>query len=199
MSGFKDLLNESSLNVDIAEIDTITVSTELDVSSASVLGLPCDEISVTYAGNVISVKDYGISTAKIASLAVTDPKIASVSADKISQPFSSLNVTGNITVGGLVDGVDIADMRVDVNTNTLAIADNANDILTLETELDTFPDALKNLTNAEINQLENIGTTTITAPNWSYVSTLDQDLSSADSVQFANVSINIVLRCDPIS
>lgn len=57
------------------------------------------------------------------------------------------------------------------------------------TDLNGFPDELKNLTTGEIQQLENIGTTTITAGQWGYVGALDQGLATTDTVTFAKMGI----------
>ena len=83
--------------------------------------------------------------------------------------LSNLSVTNNITVGGTVDGVDIAALQADVNG---------------------FPDELKNLTTAEIQQLENIGTTTISGTQWGYLGNMNQSVSTADTPTFNGLSAN---------
>lgn len=88
--------------------------------------------------------------------------------DNVSIGNGNLDITGNITVSGTVDGVDIAALKTDV---------------------DAFPDALQNLTTAEINQLENIGSTTISATQWGYLGNLNQDLTTQSDVQFNNIKI----------
>lgn len=56
----------------------------------------------------------------------------------------------------------------------------------VQNDLDGFPDELKNLTNAEIQQIQNIGSVIITPSQWGYLSNLDQGLSTTNSVTFAN-------------
>ena len=80
-----------------------------------------------------------LSTQDADSIAVTGGTISGI---------TSLGVSGDITVTGTVDGVDIAALKTDV---------------------DGFPDALKNLTAAEVGELENIGLTTISAAQWGYL------------------------------
>jgi hypothetical protein len=78
-----------------------------------------------------------------------------------------LSITGNITVTGTVDGVDVAALKVDV---------------------DGFPDELKNLVTDEIQQLENIGSVTISNTQWGYVGSLNQGLAKTSNVDFNNIS-----------
>ena len=90
--------------------------------------------------------------------------------------LEGLDVTGNITVTGLVDGVDIAALRTDV---------------------DGFPDELKNLTADEIGQLENIGTETISATQWGYLGALNQGLATTDDVTFNTVTGTLQTAAQP--
>jgi len=79
-----------------------------------------------------------------------------------------LAVSGNIVVTGTVDGVDVAALKTDV---------------------DGFPDELKNLVTAEIQQLEAIGATTISAAQWGYLGALDQGLTTGSSPTFVNATL----------
>ena len=80
----------------------------------------------------------------------------------------AVSVTNNITVGGTVDGRDIA---TDGST------------------LDTLNTNLGDITSAEADQLENIGATTISAAQWQYIGNLDQDLITTSNVTFNNVTV----------
>jgi len=82
---------------------------------------------------------------------------------------------GNIAITGTIDGVDLAALQVDV---------------------DGFPDELKNLTTAEIQQVENIGATTISSTQWGYLGALDQALATTDSPTFDDLTINGKIRVD---
>ena len=89
-----------------------------------------------------------------------------------SPTFAGLTITNNITVGGTVDGVDVAALKTDV---------------------DGFPDDLKNLQPTEIAELENIGATTISAAQWGYLGAMgdwfDQAVKQASSPLFANLNL----------
>lgn len=85
-----------------------------------------------------------------------------------SPTFAALTVNGNITVTGTVDGVDVA---------------------ALQTDVDGFPDELKNLTAAEIGQLENIDANTISNTQWGYVGSMDQAVATTDNVTYAALTI----------
>ena len=52
------------------------------------------------------------------------------------------------------------------------------------TDISGFPSALKNLVNAEVNQLENIDATTITSAQWGYVGGADQAVKTTDTPTF---------------
>lgn len=83
----------------------------------------------------------------------------------------------NISVTGTVDGVDIAALKTDV---------------------DGFPDELKNLVTAEIQQLENIGATTISAAQWGYLGATDQGIATSDSPIFVGLTLsdNLIMGND---
>lgn len=100
----------------------------------------------------------------LGSLSLQASSSISVTGGTISG-LTSLGVSGNITVTGTVDGVDVAALKTDV---------------------DGFPDALKNLTTAEIGELENIGSSTISATQWGYLGATDQGLATTDSPTFTN-------------
>lgn len=106
-----------------------------------------------------------------------------------------LSLAGSITVGGTVDGVDIAALSSTVATNTSNIATNTSNIATnasnissIQSDLNGFPDELKNLTTLEIQQLENIGLTTLDAIHWSRLGSMNQTVSTTSSVVFAHDS-----------
>jgi len=78
---------------------------------------------------------------------------------------------------GLVDGVDVA---------------------ALQTDVDGFPDALKNLTAGEIGELENIGATTISAAQWGYLGATNQGVATTDLVTFNSVTATGSILVDTI-
>lgn len=68
--------------------------------------------------------------------------------DFAGETLKGLTTSGDVLISGDVGGANITSMVAD---------------------LDGFPDELKNLTTAEIQQVENIGTTTISAAQWGYL------------------------------
>jgi hypothetical protein len=81
-----------------------------------------------------------------------------------------LNIGNNITLGGTVDGRDIA-------------ADGAT--------LDSLSGSgLEDLTAAEVNQLKNIDLVTISNTQWGYLGELDQALKTTDNVTFFDINAN---------
>lgn len=122
------------------------------------------------------VKIEAIGAGKVVYQVATTPVIVTRYDDRLGvgvvppTEAGGANFSGNIAVGGTVDGVDIAALEVDV---------------------DGFPDELKNLTTAEIQQLENIGAVTISSSQWGYVGVLDQSLTTSQNVQFATIGLGV--------
>lgn len=79
----------------------------------------------------------------------------------------------------------IADMTGETNWYDAPAAT----ITALNTDVDGFPDELKNLTTAEIQQLENIGATTISIGQWGYVGGANQALKTSDSPTFGGLTL----------
>ena len=83
--------------------------------------------------------------------------------------LSSLNVTGSITVTGLVDGVDVGSLGSTVGA---------------------YPSNLNLLTDAEVTQLANINSAVISSDNWNRLASLNQDLATTSTPVFAGLSVN---------
>lgn len=88
---------------------------------------------------------------------------------------ASVNLNGSILLSGTVDTVDVAGLKSDHDT--------------LQTDVDGFPDELKNLTAGEIGELCNIGTVTITNAQWGYLGALNQALQQAATPQWAGLTL----------
>jgi hypothetical protein len=90
-------------------------------------------------------------------------------------------VSGSIVTlsGSYRDNLEVNDIYFNGDGSTLSA---------LQTDLNTFPDELINLTTSEIKQLENINSTTISTGNWSYVATLDQHVASTSHPTFAGIN-----------
>lgn len=83
------------------------------------------------------------------------------------------NITGNITISGTVDGRDISDDGAQLD------------------ELYSDADGgigLSDLASAEVDQLENIDSTTVSAIQWDYLGSTDQGLATTDAVTFATIN-----------
>ncbi|MHA2067846.1 MAG: hypothetical protein ACXABY_26075, partial [Candidatus Thorarchaeota archaeon] len=80
----------------------------------------------------------------------------------------SLQVQNNITLGGTVDGRDLAADGVVVDAIT---TNGAHD-----------------LTAGEVTQLQNIDTETITNTQWGYLGASDQGIATTDNVTFGNIA-----------
>ncbi|MFP4542443.1 MAG: hypothetical protein ACLFR7_12520 [Opitutales bacterium] len=108
----------------------------------------------------------------------------------------------------LANGLDIAGLQVAVTGNDsdiaglqVAVTGNDTDIAGIQVavgdaqqaadaaqaDLDGFADALKNLSAAEISQLEAIDTTTVSSAQWGYLGAADQGLATTDSARFASL------------
>lgn len=99
---YQDLFNEayvdaSDINTSSITVSDLTVTSTLDTTGVTFTGFPTDEVSLTFSSNVASIKASGVTTAKIANLNVTDAKIVSVSASKITGAFGPTSVA-NITL-----------------------------------------------------------------------------------------------------
>lgn len=94
----------------------------------------------------------------------------------------------------LTDTINERNTAAGVTIDTVLIKDglvDGVDVSALQTDVDGFPDALKNLTTAEINQLENIDTTTISTTQWAVLGVLDQSLKKGDEVTFASLYLGL--------
>ena len=102
--------------------------------------------------------------------------VSTTGADEV-KILQNLDVSGNITLTGTVDGRDIA---TDGN-----ILDNLNTTL-----------GLGSLAAVEVTQLGNINSTTISTTQWGYLGATDQALASTDLVTFAQLTVDQVVIND---
>jgi hypothetical protein len=82
-----------------------------------------------------------------------------------------ITITGDMQVSGNVDGRDISNDGGNLDNLTTVIG-------------------LTALTSGEVDQLENINTTTVSSTQWGYLGGLDQELSINSSVEFHKVVID---------
>lgn len=128
-------------------------------------------------GQTISNAGAGTTLTNAATLALSEP---------------TDGYTGTITNGPytllILDGTSHFDGPI-TTTSTI----DGRDVAADGTELDSFDDELQNLTAAEIQQLQNIDSTTIDATQWGYVGAMDQDVATTDSVEFADLTVDNAL------
>src|SRR5690606_4448488 len=92
----KSLFNETSLNLDDSVINQLTVTQEIDITGAKLVGLDVDNVTIEFPNSIdLRVKDAGITTSKLADLSVTDPKIVSVDGSKITGTINIPSLTVN--------------------------------------------------------------------------------------------------------
>jgi len=156
----------------------------IDVDSITVSGnVTGDTATTNFFGNSFLIGDEGENEGFMVSgnaWGLHHPSTSQGGYDaveiKIDDPFQirygstkifEIDTSGNIVVVGTVDGVDIAALKTDV---------------------DGFPDELKNLLTAEIQQLENIDTVTISNTQWGYLGELDQSLTTTSAPTFAGAT-----------
>jgi uncharacterized Zn-binding protein involved in type VI secretion len=100
-----------------------------------------------------------------------DSNNGKVGIDGNAEISGNVDAKGNILVGGTVDGRDVA-------------GDGAQ----LDELYSTI--GLSALTTAEVDQLENINTTTISGTQWGYLGNSNQGIATSDSVQFADITVD---------
>jgi hypothetical protein len=96
-----------------------------------------------------------------------------------SPTFAGLTVNGSISVTGNVDGRDVS-------------ADGAN----LDELYTTI--GLSALTASEVNQLENIGSVTMSNTQWGYLGALNQSLTTSSDVQFDDITLTGIVKTNEI-
>jgi hypothetical protein len=81
------------------------------------------------------------------------------------------------------------ELAIDETLNTIKIGDGS----TAYASLANFNIGLAQV---EVDQLANIGASTISAAQWAYVGNMDQDVASADSVAFADITTDDIVLSD---
>lgn len=97
--------------------------------------------------------------------------------------FKDITVTPSTTV--TLSGAYHDDLEV----SNLYFGGAGDSIVALRTDVDEFPNSLKDLTADEITQLTNIGSNSISSTQWGYLSSLNQSISTTDSPSFAGITL----------
>lgn len=107
-----------------------------------------------------------------------------------------VDTTTNQTVGGTKTFSSTSIFSSGLDTDTISPISPATtvtiagvDVVALYNNVGGFPQELKNLTTAEIQQLENIGTDTISAAQWGYLGAQDQEVATTDNVTFNSLTL----------
>jgi len=97
----------------------------------------------------------------------------------------NVTVSGTFTISGMVAGVADYDAFIVSDGGELKYrtGDEILSDLSLSAEL-------KSLTDAEIQQLQNIGVSTISSTQWGYLGALDQSVASGDSPTFSGLALD---------
>ena len=77
-----------------------------------------------------------------------------------------------------------------LEVNDLYFGGSGYALSTLKTDVDGFPDSLKDLTSTEISQLTNINSNAISSTQWGYLSSADQSISTNSNLVFNNLTVN---------
>ncbi|MDD9912248.1 MAG: hypothetical protein OXR68_03070 [Alphaproteobacteria bacterium] len=151
-------------------------------SNNIVIGQAVDAVSTTAddqlnIGNTI----YGDLSTDQVGIGVTDPQVALEVAGTISA--TGVEVVGTVTATNFVgDGSGL--------TNVPAGSADWYDVTNIPTGVVNISNTA--LDAAELGELQNIDTTTISAAQWDYVGALDQGLSTTADVQFANLDASSI-------
>jgi len=165
------ITGDLAIDQGILDIDPdITTGTVLNIQydnaktlSGAIIGIDVDFVTnitlndQTLTGlNIDLPATFGSGTEIGIHVTGDDRSVSIITDDHAIETSGDISITGNIAVTGTVDGVDIASLSSDV---------------------DGFPDELKNLVQAEIQQLENIDATTISAAQWTILGGLAATLT----------------------
>jgi len=154
---------------------------------------------------------FGIYNSKIGVAAgyiwrVDDTQMYFKTLDQTTTTFSIQRASGNTIIGGTlaVDTIDEHTLDAGVTIETVLIKDglvDGRDVSADGANLDNLYTTigLGSLTAAEVDQLENIDTTTISAAQWGYVGALDQGLATTNNVTFNAVTATTSISTDTIN
>jgi hypothetical protein len=80
--------------------------------------------------------------------------------------------------------------RDDLDVNNLYWGDTGDNLVTLRSDVNSFPVELKTLTSGVISQLTNIGNNLISSIQWGYISNMNQTVVSSSAPTFNGASFN---------
>ena len=209
-----NLVNSRDVGVDGTKLDSITnINSGIIISSAERTLITTNQ---TLISNIIS--DLGgfpdalknLTTSEITQLenisgvTITNTQwgyLGSLDQNLITTSNVIFNLVNSRDIG--VDGTKLDSITnigsgiIITNTERNRISTNQSWLNYVISDLNGFPDTLKYLTTSEIAQLQNIGTSTISGGQWTYLNNLDQDLITTSNVTFSNLTITLINTRNP--
>ena len=194
------------------EVQDVTINTtEIDATVSSIFDLTVTN-SINFTGSSVNIYSfssplsYNASNQAVSLPFTSNLKITNGDLDTI-QPITTTSevefkniqvnkdngVGGNLDIEGLLNSHDVDELIAKVNqmySETYTDATGNNQTTGL---------GLSDLTQAEVNQLQNIDSNTITNTQWSYVGSLDQPLTQTSNVIFSAVATGTLSFVDSLS
>lgn len=168
--------SDNGINIDGVVIKDAAINTgfglnelhPMDQAVQTTDGVTFTTVNTGFGANDLHPMDQAVRTTDNVTFNNID-STGIIKTDTINENVLNAGVTvdGVLIKDGLVDGVDVSALEADVGG---------------------FPVELKNLTTAEITQLENINATTISTVQWGFVGGNDQSLKTTDAVTFSTVN-----------
>lgn len=210
---FAAQLNSSSTGFIVYNSISTSPLFKIDGSGASPRATFYCDLDVIGSASFTSVSNIAV-TSSMMSLAT-----GNTAADLIDIGFYGLYNSGGNKYRGLVKSVSLGRWVLfkDIVTvpsttvtldgswrDTLEVQDiyfngDGSTLSALQTTVGSFPEEIKNLTTAEIQQLENIGALTISAAQWTYLSQSNQRTDTAGTPSFSGLTLSTGVLSLPAS
>ena len=143
------------------------------------LALGVDDSTIELNSDALRIKDSGVTFAKIQNVATDTIVGRTAASDGVVKALSKSEVLGilNVADGANAFTLTAAGVRglgAGIHSGSISAASVTE---------------ISNLTADEGAQLENIGTTTISATQWGYLGAMNQGVTNSSNVQFANMVV----------
>lgn len=160
----------------ISTASNISTTAEVSAGSLVVDQLAIDSSNITFSGttgdNKIIIPSNLVNGYLLTDNTADYIQLESTTSAQNIKLLQNVNVTGTVTSTGNVNGRNMT-----------------NDGIMLDSIAAT---GVQNLTSAEVDQIANINTNTISDTQWSYLGLLDQGVSTTDAVSFGQVIVDQV-------
>ena len=190
------LPSDVTIGNDLTVTGNLTVAGTQTIVDSETINISGSTINVNYGGGAVegglSVTDAagsGLATGSMVWDGANDYWKGGV----LGSEIKLLREHGDDVVSGSAQ-ITLTD-AVNTGFNTSYVAEHSSNLYYTDARVKTKLDAegvvsqslLNNLTNDEVGQLENIGTSTISATQWGYVGNMDQDVTTTSNVNFGNI------------